>query len=674
MAEHFQYQALRGNEIRVLRVDPPRPGDDIFAPMKISLKHMDPLGQRPRLPFWALSYVWGSTDNQKTVYINGAPFKVTVNLYAALVQYRRQLLGSQRRNEAGVDVLWVDAICINQADTSEKSLQVPRMTEIYGRCERVLAWLGPVAGPKDEADVTILADTLPLLDNGASGYRLEEAPHWAMLQTRVRRALALLGMRPWFHRVWILQEFVLSAKPPVLLCGRYTIDFCAFIAAWNRLVWQTLVSRGTPPHFQWIASPNAYSEIKADRARREVEGHAGIASELLTLLDRANKLRATKEHDQVYALLGLVSNPQALPLSLAPDYRKPFAKVYHEYMAFLLRETGDTRIFLFGPLGTIPGIPSWVPDLRNRLTLEVAPGNPPQTHISLSPDSKTLAISAIPLGQVAHAFPSQGQLARRDTDTQIRARSLEMFARIGLPLGDPVSLLLTVEQGLSRHPGSFPSADHSADPTNLLFGEQENFPVSAFDAFEQAIIAPAAEIRQARFEDVLQTWQRFRLARLFGDRWQLVEPSFKIAYAAMRKGTYRAIVPDEFPFGPAALESFNVYRTLRLASVQDMFLSSPQFTLSNGQTGHVPPPPGESPMPTCEVGDLVVIFSKCEGVPFLIRKCDEGRYKLVSSLALDQYPQGLVADREMVEGFRRSFDMEARGNHPEHPVTKLEII
>jgi hypothetical protein len=38
--------------------------------------------------------------------------------------------------------LWVDAICINQTDNSERSQQVRSMAKIYEDAKRVLSWLG----------------------------------------------------------------------------------------------------------------------------------------------------------------------------------------------------------------------------------------------------------------------------------------------------------------------------------------------------------------------------------------------------------------------------------------------------------------------------------------------------------------------------------------------------
>ena len=60
-------------------------------------------------------------------------FEITSNLHNALLQFR----------EGGFkSFIWVDAICINQADLNERAMQVRIMRQIYGKAELVYIWLG----------------------------------------------------------------------------------------------------------------------------------------------------------------------------------------------------------------------------------------------------------------------------------------------------------------------------------------------------------------------------------------------------------------------------------------------------------------------------------------------------------------------------------------------------
>jgi hypothetical protein len=71
----------------------------------------------PSQPYEALSYVWGDQAIQSTILVSvggGGPRRrcpVTRNLYAALQHLRR---GDSDR------LLWIDALCIDQANLDEK--------------------------------------------------------------------------------------------------------------------------------------------------------------------------------------------------------------------------------------------------------------------------------------------------------------------------------------------------------------------------------------------------------------------------------------------------------------------------------------------------------------------------------------------------------------------------
>lgn len=68
--------------------------------------------------FEAVSYVWGAPDTTSTVVLDGRPVFVTWNLQCALRCLRRK---------TSARLLWIDALCIDQTSTEEKSTQVSRM-------------------------------------------------------------------------------------------------------------------------------------------------------------------------------------------------------------------------------------------------------------------------------------------------------------------------------------------------------------------------------------------------------------------------------------------------------------------------------------------------------------------------------------------------------------------
>lgn len=83
----------------------------------------------------ALSYTWGNLNATLSVFIlcNGQRLPIPSNLSTALRRLR------QPDRPA---ILWVDALCINQSDDTERAHQVGIMRDIYeNSCEMVI-WLG----------------------------------------------------------------------------------------------------------------------------------------------------------------------------------------------------------------------------------------------------------------------------------------------------------------------------------------------------------------------------------------------------------------------------------------------------------------------------------------------------------------------------------------------------
>ncbi|KLU86253.1 hypothetical protein MAPG_05269 [Magnaporthiopsis poae ATCC 64411] len=190
----YQYKPLQHGEIRVLYLDAdPNPS----APLTGSIQHIRLNTHIPPF-FWALSYVWGapitSSSAQHSLQTpSGEIIQLTLSLSLAL----RAL-----RDKGAVSIpLWADAVCINQSDAREKALQVRAMRDVFGRAERVVAWLGPeYEGSAEAVEMVKAAAKNKGRVGGDPG------------------ALDLLLKRPWFARTWIVQEVVL-AREMVLMCG-----------------------------------------------------------------------------------------------------------------------------------------------------------------------------------------------------------------------------------------------------------------------------------------------------------------------------------------------------------------------------------------------------------------------------------------------------------------------
>ena len=98
------------------------------------------LAQGTPLPFKALSYCWGDATARYRLKLGGAIHFVTQSLGT--------FLNRQREESEATQFLWVDAICINQDDDSEKSYQLALMRRIYGTATELLIWLGDEEQPQ----------------------------------------------------------------------------------------------------------------------------------------------------------------------------------------------------------------------------------------------------------------------------------------------------------------------------------------------------------------------------------------------------------------------------------------------------------------------------------------------------------------------------------------------
>jgi hypothetical protein len=79
---------------------------------------------------------------------NGKYIPITRNLDAAL-----RVLQEEKMHR----MLWVDAICIDQENISEKSHQVPLMKDIFELADQVIIWLGEIGLDSEEIFQTIMS-------------------------------------------------------------------------------------------------------------------------------------------------------------------------------------------------------------------------------------------------------------------------------------------------------------------------------------------------------------------------------------------------------------------------------------------------------------------------------------------------------------------------------------
>jgi hypothetical protein len=177
----YHYSHLSPSSIRLLRLLPS--GDNLehlrCELFEYPLQHSD----KSSHPYEALSYVWGSEDKPKSITVNDQNLHITQNLYTVLLRLQDHLCSR---------VIWIDAICIDQANKKEKEDQIPLIVEIYAKARRVVVWLGEAEDEGDRAleEIRLIGEGIPIHLSNAKPFR---------------QGISKLLQRPWFRRIWVRQ-------------------------------------------------------------------------------------------------------------------------------------------------------------------------------------------------------------------------------------------------------------------------------------------------------------------------------------------------------------------------------------------------------------------------------------------------------------------------------------
>ncbi|KAK1758962.1 ankyrin repeat-containing domain protein [Echria macrotheca] len=295
-----------------------------------------------------------------SITANGKRLPVTPNLYMALRYLRRS---DQAR------VLWVDAVCINQDDVTERGHQVQQMGGIYRHAERVLVWLGTAT-----YEINILMDTLIELQRKSTeyatsawkttDYRWQElwdsvlvtmgSKGLAHIETQQKAGLEALFQSPWFRRVWILQE-VANARAVLICCGKKSVPARFLVLA------PVLLGVITNHHCQ------AVLDIMPGPSR--MDSWWARNRELYHLLIRFHQSEASDQRDKIYALLGISSDSGNVSVDdskgIRPDYSKSVPDLIRDVIRFLFQTPAGADPY--GILVVRGDAPETVPDLLRQL-------------------------------------------------------------------------------------------------------------------------------------------------------------------------------------------------------------------------------------------------------------------------------------------------------------------
>lgn len=357
----FSYEGqLKPRNIRLLKLLPAGSrSDDIHCTIDQACLDDD------KVQYEALSYTWGDGTQRSDLYCNGKHLSVTSNLGQAL-----RYLRSREKTRT----LWIDAICINQADNEEKSHQIALMRDVYTKAHRVIAWIGE-ENPADAAAMEI-GDPNPLPENSPIGERVIKL---SGLQAKLKSSLIsarTLIQRPWFGRAWIIQEAAL-AKRLQIQCGEKILDWESLYSN-LRLMSQTADANGTPLTFGNIS----YRRLEFIETTRNNVKLAGSGSnegvnlsdpklpwkDFHSAVNNGRLYGASNPRDHIYALLGLVDENAAK--SLLVDYSQPHTAIYRTFVRHIVQQTRDLTVLGQIDSSTTPDLASWVPDYARASMVE----------------------------------------------------------------------------------------------------------------------------------------------------------------------------------------------------------------------------------------------------------------------------------------------------------------
>lgn len=411
-------------ELHVVSSDRPTPSEeDLSWDTLLDVPHADAAKTKEKEPgkYQTLSYVWGDPGIKRPILVDGCTFEVTLNLWSAL----RRLRNRPGEGEGlGVRKMWIDALCINQNDNEERTRQVTMMGTTYARCSEVVIWLGDgvecVAGSRSVAEETrgqedertveegtalfqsnLEKEVYPLklekdsqdLAHSSVGnafavlYKLARVTHLPDLKMFVEvdkrgpkrdlhrdyrqslRALHKIMKRPYWNRIWVVQEAILPPNATVV-CGSISVPWQMIVDAgyaFNRhsvkccyMEWANLTWRTVFVDFSFIVRV-----VNLARERRR----KGSTVTLYWLLKQYFDREATDPRDKAYGVLGLV-NSWGNEEPLVPDYDISARELYEELTMRIVHETGSLEILMGQTLhhtggdddDNEEGMPSWVAD------------------------------------------------------------------------------------------------------------------------------------------------------------------------------------------------------------------------------------------------------------------------------------------------------------------------
>lgn len=402
-------------------------------------------------PFTTISYTWGDEYSDVPIDLDGQAVRVLKSVRPLLEMLSAN---SCAEFDARKDWFWIDSICINQSDISERASQVKLMGQIYRQAAQTIVWLGRQTESTDQA-----MDFLSALEA-----RRHDLRHAANLRRRKMQAgqkmpsdleghpgwksLEQLLENPWWRRVWTLQEYLL---PPELrfYCGTKSLSRRTFRRGMDALelcypqescidssVWTTAWNRRRVG--DWY---------RFDDSRQRMS--------LVSLMAFCGDYGVTDARDRIWGVHGLAREEDKQMIG-DPTYRPDVKTLYVDLVKNFVDRYSSLDIICYSQLfaSPDPDWPSWVPDWR------VSSPKPPVVPLLVSQSANENLANFRPI--TTTSSKRKKQVAYRASGT--KAPSIQF--------SDPVlyctcqGLLLDSVDGLGPMEGELVPAVESTSPVN----------------------------------------------------------------------------------------------------------------------------------------------------------------------------------------------------------------
>lgn len=356
----FEHSPLtvQTQEMRLLKVLPLRSTSGLVC---CEMRHAR-LDDTADVSFDAVSYMRGPEVPLRKILVNDRPFSVRPNLSGFL-----EVARETRPNQW----LWIDALSIAQTNGDEKQHQIRLMRDVFRSAKRTLIWLSSgdeaieslmhaaedggldsridiIRAQRESNNRKEIAKTWRKETRFEGVYAFPVEPEKSSMHsdlTRDRlyfgddillRGTYALDQHPYWNRVWIIQEVLLSSER-MILCGSHELSWRQFCDIMELFLPRIVIDQigETRPDcrnqcYNYLYEPRDFIFIGDHlRPARGVDQFNVTA-----ILHRFDQTQCSLAHDHVYGVLALSENIQDFPV----DYDSGMVELLVNTLLFCLTD------------------------------------------------------------------------------------------------------------------------------------------------------------------------------------------------------------------------------------------------------------------------------------------------------------------------------------------------